>query len=142
MKFILAFFFIALLAIAAALCWPSDYMMSKDIGCATASDARGKEICAALSESMEWTWMGHAIVSPGWRVTSNGLRETYCRTHVTAADIPALKELAKATDWRLESGADNLITLIENADGKGAKPENSVFHPKNGHYILKGGCGG
>lgn len=142
MKIILALFVVTLLALTAALCWPSDYMMSKDIGCAKASSARGKEICAALSESMEWTWMGHAIVSPGWRVTWDSLRETYCRTHVTAADIPALKDLAKATDWRLESGAGNLITLIQNANGKGAEPENSVFHPKNAGYILRGGCEG
>ncbi|TAL40140.1 MAG: hypothetical protein EPN97_00840 [Alphaproteobacteria bacterium] len=141
MRLLSIFTLTALLALAAALCWPGDYMMSKDIGCAKASNARGKEICAALSESMEWTWMGHAIVSPGWRVTWEGLRETYCKAHVTAADIPALKELAKATDWRLESGAGNLITLIENASGKGAEPENSVFHPKNEQYVLKGGCG-
>jgi hypothetical protein len=141
MKLILFITIITLLALAAALCWPSDYMMSKDIGCAKAKTARGKEICAALSESMEWTWMGHAIVSPGWRVTSDGLRQTYCRTHVTAADIPALKELAKSTDWRLESSAGNLITLIENANGKGPEPENSIFHPKNAEYVLKGGCG-
>ena len=132
---------ITLLALVAAMCWPSDYMMSKDIGCAKASSARGKEICKALAESMEWTWMGHAIVSPGWRVSWEGLRHVYCAAKVTLADVPALKELSKATDWRLESGAEELISLVQNAAGKGPEPENSVFNPKNPEYILKGGCG-
>jgi hypothetical protein len=136
MKIFAIFTTVVLLALATALCWPSDYMMSKDIGCAKASSARGKEICKELAESMEWTWMGHAICSLGWRIEWDGLRHAYCKAHVTAADVPALKELhAKATDWRLESGTEELISLV-----KGDAAENSIFNPKNPEYILKGGC--
>jgi hypothetical protein len=61
---------------------------------------------------------------------------------VSEADVPTLKDLrSKATDWRLESSTEELQSIIENADGKGTEPENSIFNPKNPEYILKGGCG-
>src|SRR3954463_8741820 len=34
---------------------------------------REKELCQALVRSMEWTWLGHAILSPGWRITFRGV---------------------------------------------------------------------
>jgi hypothetical protein len=61
-------------ALVLALWWPSGYMMSRDSGCTEVRLARGKEICRALSDSMEWNWSGHAIISPGWRVTWQGVR--------------------------------------------------------------------
>ena len=129
------------LALAAALCWPSGYMIHRDIGCAKAESPRGREICEAISGSMEWTWLGHAIISPGWRLGWNGMRDVYCGQKIGEADLPVLEGLRRgARDWRLESGAGNLITLIENRDGKGGEPENSVFNPKNQQYILRGGC--
>jgi hypothetical protein len=33
-------------------------MISRDIGCANVNSGRGKDICNALSASIEWTWMG------------------------------------------------------------------------------------
>jgi hypothetical protein len=130
-----------LLAPAAAFCWPSGYMLSRDIGCARADTARGSEICKAISESMRWTWAGHAIISPGWRPTWAGLRDVYCGRGIGEADLAALEGLrARALDWRLESATGNLVTLLKNHDGSGGEPENSVFHPKNPHYVLKGGC--
>jgi hypothetical protein len=138
---------IPLIALAGAMCWPDGNMASRDLGCTRESSARGQEICAALADSMRWTWLGHAIVSPGWRVTWDGLREVYCKKRIAAADIPVLKDLKKykpdfVPDWRLESGANDLIQLLENADGGGDQPENSLFNPKNRQYILKGGCAG
>jgi hypothetical protein len=78
-----------------ALTWPSGYMVSRDIGCARASDARGRAICDSLASSMQWTWLGHAIISPGWRVTWPGLRDVYCRKHLESADVPILERLAQ-----------------------------------------------
>jgi hypothetical protein len=121
----------------------ADSMYSRDIGCKKVTNARGKEICQAIADNMEWTWMGHAIISPGWRLTWDGLRKVYCSKHIIPADLPALQSLQKsgmAGDWRLESSAGELISLVKNADGKGDEPENSLFNPKNPQYILKGGC--
>lgn len=115
-------------------------MVSRDIGCAKVDSGRGKNICNNLSASMEWTWMGHAIISPGWRVTWDGLGRVYCHEKITAADIPVLESLKRGSDWRLEDGADDLIRLTMNSGGKGIEDENSIFNPKNASYILKGGC--
>lgn len=79
--------------------------------------------------------MGHAIISPGWRVTWTGLRRVYCREKISAADVEVLKALARGSDWRLQDGAEDLIRLVLGTD-----PDNSIFSPKNPAYILKDGC--
>jgi hypothetical protein len=123
------------------MCWPDRQMISRDLGCAKVGSARAREICNAISSSMEWTWMGHAIVSPGWRTTWPGIVNVYCHEHITAADLPVLQTFKEGlSDWRLESGAEELTYLAKNADGKGDAPENSIFNPQNPSYILKGGC--
>jgi hypothetical protein len=135
-----AFFAAALIALALALCWPSGYMVSRDIGCAQVHSERGNDICNALSASMEWTWMGHAIVSPGWRVTWAGLGRVYCREKIVVADLPVLEALKRGSDWRLQDGADDLIRLVSSISGNGTESENSIFNPKHPDYILKNGC--
>ena len=124
------------------MAWPDKKMISRDIGCANVAPGRAKTICQALSESMEWTWMGHAIISPGWRVTWNAVRQVYCRERINAADLPALEHLKQGSDWRLQDGADGLIRLIGSPSGRSTEPENSIFNPANPQYILKGGCVG
>ena len=131
-----------IVAIALAMVWPDKKMISRDIGCATVSPERARTICQALSESMEWTWMGHAIISPGWRVTWNGLRKVYCRERINAADLPPLEYLKQGSDWRLQDGADGLIRLVGSTRRQAQEPENSIFNPVNPQYILKDGCGG
>jgi hypothetical protein len=102
-------------------------MISRDIGCAHFAPGRAGTICGALAESM--TWMGHAMIAPGWRVTWNALRQVYCREGISPVDLPALEYLKQGSDGRLENGAD----------GRAAEPENSIFSPANPQYILKHG---
>lgn len=129
----------SVILVALAIVWPDQMMRSRDIGCAKVSPGRGKEICQAVSESMEWTWMGHSIISPGWRVTWNTLRRVYCREKTSAEDLPVLGSLKMGSDWRLQDAADDLIRL---AGAGPAEPENSIFNPANPQYILMGGCPG
>jgi hypothetical protein len=94
---------------------------------------------------MRWTWMGHAIVSPGWRMTWDGLRNVYCREHIGPADLPALDHLGRIAegaggDWRLANGAESLVRLVQSARGASTEPENSIFNPANRSYILAAGC--
>jgi hypothetical protein len=141
LRFLAVMILVLFVLFITAMCWPDREMMSRDIGCAKVSSARGKEICNALSASMQWTWMGHAIISPGWRTTWPGVAKVYCSEHVTVADLPVLDSLKTGfPDWRLESGAEELTALTKNANGMGDEPENSIFNPKNPSYILKGGC--
>jgi len=129
-------------AAALATVWPDKRMISRDIGCAHFAPGRAGTICGALAESMEWTWMGHAMIAPGWRVTWNALRQVYCREGISPVDLPALEYLKQGSDWRLDDGADGLIRLIGSANGRAAEPENSIFNPANPQYILKRGCVG
>ena len=122
--------------------WPDRKMISRDLGCANIAPGRGNALCQALSESMEWTWMGHAIISPGWRVTWSALRQVYCHERIAAADLPVLELLKQASDWRLQDGADGLMRLVGSTIGRRAEPENSIFNPANPQYILKGRCAG
>src|SRR5258708_5108531 len=124
------------IAVVLVMSWPDKKMISRDIGCANVTPGRGNQICRALSDSMEWTWMGHAIISPGWRVTWNALRRVYCREKIGAADLTALETMKKSSDWRLQDGADDLIRLVGSRGGTAYEPENSIFNPENPYYIL------
>jgi hypothetical protein len=96
----------------------------------------------AASVTMEWTWMGHAIIWPGWRVTWNALRRVYCREKTGTADLTALETLKMGSDWRLQDGAADLIRLVRGSGGSANEPVNSIFNPANPHYVLKDGCVG
>ena len=138
---LVALLFVSLVALGAVLLWPRGSVASRDIGCAKVEPGRGLEICLALSASMEWTWLGHAIIAPGWRLTWPGLRRVYCGQNIAAADIPALETLARAADWRLETGAANMLRLVAASGGKSDEPETSIFKPQSPDYPLRGGCG-
>jgi len=131
---------VALLGIALSLSWPNGYMTSREIGCDKVDQLRAREICKSVSDSMEWTWMGHAIISPGWRLTSDGLRRVYCTEKIKESDLPTLESLKRASDWRLQTAAEDLIRIVTNIGGTGTEPDNSIFSPKNTDYILKDGC--
>lgn len=110
-------------------------MWSRDIGCESVENARGKDICAQLSRNMDWAWTGHSIISPGYRVTWATIRTVYCVLEIKKSDLAALEALKDAEDWRLQSGAESLMRLI-----RGGEDEASIFNPENPDYILKSGC--
>jgi hypothetical protein len=113
---------------------------SRDIGCAKVQSGPERDICRALSEALEWTWRGHAIIAPGWRLTWPGLRQVYCGERIAAGDISALETLARGSDWRLEGGAGNLLRLVAASAGTSDEPETSIFNRRNPDYLLKDGC--
>jgi len=122
-------------------------MRSRDIGCGRSIAGREQELCNAIAASMRWTWMGHAIVSPGWRWTWDDLRNVYCHEHVGPADLATLERLSRTAegaggDWRLEDGAASLARMVRSVRGDSTEPENSIFNPANSSYILAAGCRG
>jgi len=117
---------------------PEHGMGSRDLGC-DQQRGRAQEICRRLAREMQWTWMGHAVISPGWRVTFESVTRTYCAERVGPEDVQALQNLRRTTkDWRAESGADFLIRLVQNRDG--GENITSIFNPANPSFILKEGC--
>jgi hypothetical protein len=136
-------------------------MYHRDLGC-DAHTGRAKEICIDLAHEMEWTWLGHAIVAPGWRVTFVTIGRVYCKDSLSLKDIDTLKYLAghrpfKTDDARLEQGILGLLALLRSrpetkASGimdsifDVARTEaytidgTSLFNPQNPDYILRDGC--
>lgn len=139
------------------------YMYSRNLGC-DAYGPRAQDICRSFGREMEWSWLGHAVISPGWRTTFEGMRRVYCKNHIALKDVPALKEMAgykpfKTTDWRLEQGVVGLLTLLRaGGEAKAAgipdgefdvrsgesfsTGSDSVFNEQNPAYILRNGCAG
>ena len=114
---------------------------SRDLGCAAVPDIRGRIICRRLQREMQWTWTGHAIISPGWRVTFQSVIRTYCGEKMGSKDVKSLEALRHSSeDWRTESGADFLLRLVRSVDGSAHEDEGSIFNTHNPSYILKGGC--
>jgi len=70
-----------------------------------------------------------------------GTASRLLRPDIAAADIPALETLARSAEWRLETGAANLLRLVAASGGKSDEPETSIFNPQNPDYLLKDGCG-
>src|SRR5260221_14504225 len=106
-----------LLGVAVYGLLPEPGMGTRNLGC-DRQLGRAQEICHRLEREMQWTWTGHAIISPGWRVTFKSVARTYCAERVGPKDIPALQTLRQTSkDWRAESGADFLIQLVQNKNG-------------------------
>ena len=121
--------------------WPEKGMVSQSLQCDSIDDVRARTICERLEQEMRWTWFGHAIISPGWRVNFHSVKRTYCLEKTDRLDIPALDVLRRtAKDRRVETGADFLVRLIRNKDGTGDEDAASIFNPANPSFILKEGC--
>ena len=121
--------------------WPAGNLRTRDLQCGAIPDARAQGICRRLEQELQWSWLGHAIIAPGWRVSFESVRRTYCGERIGPQDIAALEVLRRAAkDWRAESGADSLLRLLRNKDGNGDEDAASIFTPANPSFILKDGC--
>jgi hypothetical protein len=121
--------------------WPDRRMASRDLACGTLRNERANGICLLLQRELEWSWLGHAIVSPGYRIGFAGIRRAYCRGKIGEQDIPDLETLRRmAGDWRAETAAGFLLDLVRNRNGSGDAGASSIFDPGNPGYILRGGC--
>jgi hypothetical protein len=117
------------------------WQYSKQLNCRKQLDRRAQDICRSIERHLEFTWFGHAIISPGYHSTWNTVKNVWCEQHIEQKDAMVLRELAKTHDWRLESAAESLLRLLTGRDQYGqVEPENSIFNPANPAYLLKGGC--
>ncbi len=135
-------------------------MYSRDLNCNEFELPRTKTICHALQREMNWTWFGHAIISPGWRPTFEGVTRVFCELSIDVADIPAIipmtgwsRETRNMGDWRLESSSRWLIFLLgkravkyisfiearEELEQNLSDPA-SIWNPSNSGYPLRKGC--
>jgi hypothetical protein len=96
-------------------------LYSRDLTCETQSIGRAQEICKSLESTLAWSWFGHAIISPGFRVDVGRVKNVFCDLPITAADTPILVELAlltaNASDSRLQlnTGVVSLLAMLGDA---------------------------
>ena len=106
-------------------------LYSRDLFCKDWTASRGNEICRTLEREMEWTWTGHAIFSPSFRVTFETVRKTYCAISVSSQDTAALIDMVLAVERKTDgsvaeaqllNGARFLLYLL-GPQALGAFPE-------------------
>jgi len=76
---------------------------SRDLGCEQKFVDRGLEICRALEREMDWTWKGHAIISPSYRITFESVGRVFCQLPISAEDTTILVDMALSSDSRHDS---------------------------------------
>lgn len=98
---------------------------------------RNQEICKTVSDNLEWQFFGHAIISHDWKPGAKTAHDSFCALKISKDDAPLLNDLSRnASDWRLQTGADDLLRLLNPEN----EPENSIFSSQNPDYILKDRC--
>ena len=94
-----------------------------------------------IERNLEFTWLGHAIISPGYRSTWKTVVAVWCEQQITRQDMKTLHALSESEDWRLASAAESLLRLLTGHDQYGSpEAENSIFNPSNPSYLLRDGC--
>ena len=71
----------------------ADGLYTRDLDCERQPSPRAREICRALEGALEWTWTGHAIISPSFRIGFKGIRRVYCTVPITPRDTGLLVEM-------------------------------------------------
>ena len=97
----------------------ADGMYTRNLACENQSSVRAKEVCRALEPALEWTWLGHAIVSPSYRMKTERVVNVYCSLPITADDIPALVDMAIVSQFtdgmrqaQINNGVLSLLSLL------------------------------
>jgi hypothetical protein len=129
-----------LLGLGLSTVWPSAQMRSRDLACVTVAEPRAHTLCQAIAREMDWTWVGHATIAPGWRLTWDGLRRVFCSEAIGPDDRPALERVRRVPDWRADSGAESLLRLLNVETGTAGTETEIIFAKGSAAYVLKGGC--
>jgi hypothetical protein len=80
-----------------------DSLYRRNLSCRPRFSApRARQICEALEREMEWTWSGHAIIAPSFRVTFATVKKVYCVLSVTAQDTPSLVRMIVQTERKTD----------------------------------------
>jgi hypothetical protein len=99
---------IGAIAAVGAFLFSTDGLLRRDLACEDMSAGRAQKLCRALAKNMDWTWTGHSILSPSFRVTISGTRRTLCQQPVTPDDTLALIEIFLSTQSRFGMAAAQL----------------------------------
>jgi hypothetical protein len=114
---------------------------SRHMKCGELTEERARDICGSIERNLEYTWFGHAIISPGYRSTWKTVIAVWCEQQIKREDMNELHALSDAEDWRLASASESLLRLLTGNDQYGyPEAETSIFNPSNPSYLLRDGC--
>ena len=109
----------ALLLFLAPLPAAAGSLYSRDLVCQQQPSDRAKKICRALERELEWTWKGHAIISPSYRMTIDGERRVFCQLPITVKDVIVLVNMAldsvfgdNMSQAQIDNGSRSLLKLL------------------------------
>jgi hypothetical protein len=91
----------------------ADSLYSRNLSCPRFAAPRERQICQSLEWEMEWTWTGHAIIAPSFRVTFETAKKVFCALSLSAADTLALVDIVV----RIERNPDNAMASLQLANG-------------------------
>jgi hypothetical protein len=114
---------------------------SRHMKCGEQTEERARDICISIERNLEYTWLGHANISPGYRSTWKTVVAVWCDQQIKREDMKELHTLSESDDWRLAYAAESLLRLLTGHDQYGyPEAETSIFNPSNPSYILRDGC--
>jgi len=94
--------FTSVFVLAVANACALDSLYSRNLSCSRFSAPRERQLCEALEREMEWTWTGHAIIAPSFRVTFATVKKVYCALSVAAHDTPSLVRMVVLTERKTD----------------------------------------
>jgi hypothetical protein len=97
--------FCATSSIAAA-----DALYRRSLACDNWTNTRERDICNALEREMEWTWTGHAILAPSFRVTFSTAKQVYCALPITPRDTRPLVDMVLGVE-RKPAGTMSILQI-------------------------------
>jgi hypothetical protein len=119
----------------------ADSLYTRNLSCDSWTAPREQEICKALAREMQWTWTGHAIISPSFRVTFDTVKQVYCALSVSPQDTHALVNMIVA----LERKPDGSMARAQAVNGLASscscwanRPSRDFLHATTGGTISVG----
>ena len=94
-------------------------LYSRNLLCDNQASRRSREICTALQDALEWSWTGHAIISPSFRISTERLKDVYCSLPIVPGDTSELIDMVASTEnssemykIQINSGVMSLLSLL------------------------------
>jgi hypothetical protein len=97
----------------------ADTLYRRNLNCDQQSTEQAARICRVMEQEIEWTWLGHAIISPGYRMTLASELKVYCKLPIRVDDTATLIAMslhpeyrANAAQVQVRNGARGLLKML------------------------------
>ena len=94
-------------------------LYTRNLECDIQVSIRTIEICTAPQDALEWSWTGHAIISPSFRIDIDRVKDVYCSLPITSGDTSTLIDMAvdsanssKMYKVQINNGVLSLLSML------------------------------